>query len=1153
MAQGMGYQLRARRAGGWAAADKLDAGLQFRPLLPARDVRVTFALLRAGEPPIRRVLLLGRPLRPAGFFVTLWLSDAGDFFSLNGLDPIGSYTLVIEVVEFLVGGDWVPSPDPVPAIADLTPLGLGDEFLLPLEPVAGSQSLRYLAPIVPPRLLRVRVRVRRLLTRTTTEQVAFAVSGEATDQAVDQSLGSDAALLPSAVGDERDFHLYVPLRDRGGLLRIEVLLPDTLQLGQLGLSAVDLAGPAWMHSLRWNFSTSPVAGGWVRNDQELAWWETDWTQIGDPVDNSRIHGLRLQGAPARTALWLKENLCVRPIRQPDGSVSFSAGYLYRSRLLRATLRLRLDGFPPGEGPLVTLSTAGFTNSSTVLLAGAGDVLEFSCYVAPQHNLAGQSDAQRLIDFSVAIGGSTSGSVFIEQLTVHELLIGDEPSGEGYASQAENWPQISFPALAGPVRTVHPNPPACPVEGPPPAVPFLINDHGWALVNGRWNLYGIYESGDAIKPMPAGPRADKTIWNTIGPESFFVSGLAHVRACEDGALFSGSSGSELLGYQRPQPLAQPAQQMMVPKGPGELWNLWAPTIIRWQGVSWMFYSSSWGTDIWLASNTDPALSAEAWQYLNADGLPATATRTAVVPASSPHQGRDFNLVRSLASDGSQVFHGYWNGGNPIRVYHMQATSPLAFDSTTSSVAFDLYNSDSGRLDVDSESVFVLYDSQREIYYLAISKDGNLAPGFGVGTMIYLDASGQRLLAGCPASGDRSVLLSNDNRKDPSDPLMIAPRDFCAASAPGSAGMVFGLGNLGMEIRATILVFDQSTTGEARLLEMTMRTNRRTIFSGGGRGTGPTIRTAGRVVRGAWTTPDSNAQEVGFFATDRGDVTIPNGALLYVDGGAQQKIRSNFVGSFGVPQRPPTGDRLFVAEGLGDPTSLFYDGANVYLCCRLEGAIRRVPVTSPPTGPIASNIFVSGLANPVSLADGGDRVFVLEAQGAASAIRWYMKDGSASGVVPPDPTLPYVAPLALQLVYAFVGAGPTFLVADRDAVLAVDNVTGKRRVVADASTGHGPWGTVAQLALGTLWDELSALLKIYWSTDPGHFPAEHFIASMPHHAAEWTCDTTQPGDPWYLSYTRYRREPKPDGTEWFRMFGWGVQEVVWNPAMPRPVGE
>jgi hypothetical protein len=1173
-----GPRLQARRGNGrWAASAQLDAGLQFRLIVPVSELRITFALRRDGvtPPALRRVLHIARPLRPSLFPVTLWLSEQGGFFSLNGLEPISAYQLVVELLEVRIGGLWLKWQDPAPPLKNLAPMALDEESLLPIPAGSpgGKQELTLPIPAGAPRIVRLRFRVTRKDNAAGEEEMQFRVLGSATDQDAWQSLegsGPMAARVRPARGKWRDYTVFVSTRPAGGELRIIVKLGRNFRLLEVAVSMTEASAISWMHGIVWNYAVSPLAGGWKRvasnaaKVEQQAWWQTDWTRVANPVNLTRTHGLAL-AAPGNngTVSWRFENLFVRPV--PGGC------YTYRSRLLRVIARLRIPGGGGQVLPSFFLSTCGFLNSCTPLppLPVGEDEFEFVFFVAPQHNLAGVPPAELTVDFSFTRAGENAPvPILLEELRTEELLIGALPEGEGYASYQDNWPQISIPTPVGTVRTVHPNAPTCPVNGEPAPAPFLVNDHGWALAGGRWHLYGIYESGVAIKPMPPGPRPDITIWDTIGSTSYFVSGLAHTTACQPGALVSGQQGTALLNYRRPQPADDPNREMMVPGGPGEAWNVWAPTIINWQGAWWMYYNSTWGTDVWLAKSTDPELRVASWQYVNRDGTaPGSGTRTQVIPSSASVQGRDFTIVRSLDGQGNQVFHAYWDGGNPIRVYHMEAASPLAFDYTTATVVYDLIDSDTGRPDVDSESVYIVHDSNTEIFYLTVSKDGNISPGWQYATLIYLDFKERAILAGCPVSGDRSVVLSNANKLSPDQPSFIAPRDFCSADIIGQIGIAVGLGDNGMSYRANAMVLDMGNGSGGRLLEVALRLNTRRVYTGPERGAGPVIRTAGRVVRASFPDPNSNVERLAYFVTDRGDISGQDGSVLLVDGGEQQKVRNNFAGQFGLWIREGSGDRRFLLQGLGDPTSLIFDtGFNaagqrfLYVACRNQGQIVRTDIAQYPTVPLpAPTVFTSGLTNPTDLADGGDRVYVLESAGAQSRIKWFMKDGSQSGTVPDDPSIPYIAPSGLQFLYGFLQSGTTLLVPDAGTangdgrLLAVNATTGAKQLVASPSKGHGPFGIPVQVNLGNMYDELPSIVKVYWSADPKQFTADRYFTSIPHHAAEWTCDTTQPNHPWYFSYTQFHRELPPDRTEWLKFFGWGVQEIVWTPDIAVPVGQ
>lgn len=1179
------FRLRARRGNDrWASSARLDLGLEFRPLIPIQGVRVTFALKRGGivPPNLRRVLTLEQPFLPGLFPKLVWLSDAGGFFSINGLEPITDYTAIVEKVEYKIGGTWVLIPASVTPITDLTPNALNEEIIIPIpSPAPGSKTIPF--PVLPGtlRVGRARFRIERVASAAGQEQVEFHVSGSATDQEAIQLLEVGTPLgvaaRPAAVGNWRDYDVFVPVLPGGGLFQFKAQLGTNFKLTQLGLASTEATDISWMHTMQYNYSTPVIPGGWIRQSslagrvEDHAWWETNWTKISDPANQTHVHGL-VVATPGAAGFnsWKLENFFVRPFANPDGSINKNGCYSYRNRLIRSAARLRVPAGAAVNKLSFTYTTAGFVNTFIRVTAPPpGEDFIFNFYWAPQHNLSASTENDRKTVFTFTRANDTTApAVMLEELRGDEVLIGDLPEGQGYATYTDDWPQISIPTLEGESKLVNPTPSACPVTGPPAPAPFMVNDHGWALADGKWHVYGIYESGVAIKPMPPPPpvRIDVSPLNTIGTTSYFVSGLAHVQACDAGALFHGEPGTDYLDYFRSQPPGNTSEQLMVPVGPGECFNLWAPTIIEWNGAFWMFYSSFYGNDIWLAKSTDTALSVPNWQYVNRDGTPAGASRVQVVPITAPNRGRDFNVVRSLDGGGNEVFHGYWNGGYPIRVYHMEAATPLAFDYTTATTAYSLLDSDTGRYDVDTESVYVVYDSSRSLYYLTVSKDGNLAPGWETGVMFFLDYEEKAIFSTCPVSGDRSVVLNNSNKANPADPDFVAPRDFYSGDIIGMIGITNGTGNYGVQIRVNAMVYDQgSGTGNGKVLEVGLRTNARREYSGPGRGTGPAIRTPGRLVRASYLEPNANVERIAYYATDRGNTAGTDGSVIIIHGGDQQKVRSNFAGQFGLWINEGSGDRQTILQNLGDPTSLTFDQGtggtrNLYVCCRNQGQIVKVNIpTYPGPGVLVPSVFASGLSNPTEIADGGDTIYCLESNGASSVIKFFKKDGSGSGTIPADPAIPYIAPNALQYLYGFLGSGPVLFVADAanggagKKLLAVDIATGKKTLIASDVKGHGAMGLPVQLNLGNLWDELEVFVKVYWSTQPANFDYPTYITSMDHHAAEWICDTTQPSNPWYYAFTDFRRENFPDKTEWIRFYGWGVQSLSWTPEIAVPVGQ
>ncbi|MEO8377746.1 MAG: hypothetical protein ABI579_08745, partial [Candidatus Sumerlaeota bacterium] len=300
----------------------------------------------------------------------------------------------------------------------------------------------------------------------------------------------------------------------------------------------------------------------------------------------------------------------------------------------------------------------------------------------------------------------------------------------------------------------------------------------------------------------------------------------------------------------------------------------------------------------------------------------------------------------------------------------------------------------------------------------------------------------------------------------------------------------------------------------------------------------------------------------------DDSQASGRVYMVDGGVEKKIRNYTAPQKGMQISPPTGNRTVLMEDLGDPTSLFYEQAPetdghlyLYVCCRLQNQIVRARIDTLPTAvPLQPQVFQSGLNNPIEVTDGGDRVYVLEAGNGNWQVRWFMKQGSGTGAFPNDAAVPFINPTAISFVASYLSYGAVILfsdmggngVAPRIGVIRISD--GKRFVVANSNAGIGPLQLPQQIAQGSMWDAVDvAVTKVYWSADPDHFDQHNYIASMPHQASEWTCDTTQNGNPWYFTFTRSERRNFPDGSEWLTDFAWGVQPIKWSPPIAVPVGQ
>ncbi|CAN5294561.1 hypothetical protein BH09SUM1_BH09SUM1_09010 [soil metagenome] len=1245
-------KLLARRgSGGFAASPRLDAGLQFTLKTAANSVTITFALWRDGVavPALRRMVKRVGPLAVGPY--TMWLSDQEGFFSLNGLEPITSYSLHLAAIAIEPNAGPAKSWTNLgPKISKLDPLALGEETAISLAsaawhyanaagalrvatgaqqnsglqlafdknaagayPIYGSWSFDDAANAAlngaAGDLFRIRFRIASNLAQWTGVcglrlRASVAGNNNATMLRLLGKTLNGALSAPGPNGEPgREYTLFVALNSASRVLPHFEVVSDgdegttagAVTLQEVAVSHAPANALQWMKTIEWNFSVSPQGGGWQKDVAAanagfiVPSFETRWTEL-NPINNTRRHGLRIEcrNAAGHFGGWLFPNLFQFRVANQNGVIDASRGYDFRNRLLKVivTLRCSVSG-DKAPAVMFTLECNGFAHQFQVIglhrpdgsTPAAGDEVQVSFFVAPDHNALTANlsqEAPKPIVFRYQLsctnpGADVNAAVTMENLQVFEALIADLPAGYGYATYQDNWPQISIPEnLPTPFKTINAGAPSCPVTAAPQPSRYYVNDHGLAQSNGRWHVYGILENGDTIRPMPAGARPDITPYTTIGATSFFVSGLSHVRQCDANAgLFASSGGSTLLNFSREQPPANPSQEIMVPSGPSEIWNLWAPTIISWQGKFWMFYSSNWGYDIWLASSTDADLHVANWQYLNRDGSAAVGARVAVVPNAAAQNGRDFNVVRSL-SNGQQLFHGFWNGGSPCRVYHIQSTTPTGFDYTQSKVVFDLINSDSGRMAQDNESVFVLHDANTGIYYLTISKDGNLAPGFEVGVTFVLDYQLKAIMSMDAVSGDRSIIIDNNNRHDASEPLLISPVDMCSADASGAVSLIDNIGDQNIRVNANAMVLDRAdgAPGAGKMVQCGLRNGRRFVFSGLGVGSGDNFVMLGRVTRAAFLSPTADSVVIRYFVSDRRDYTQANGRVYMVDGGAEKKIRNYTLPQKGMQITPATGNRSVLLDGLGDPTSLFYDQSPesdgnqyLYVACRNQNQILRVNISALPNSlPLSAQVFQSGLNNPTELADGGDRVYVMEALGPNSQVRWFMKQGGGSGVLPNDLAVPFINPTAIQFVGSLLAYGAVILYSDmgsngqNQSIVAIRISDGKRFIICSSAVGVGPLQLPMQISQGVMWDELDDVVtKVYWSADPNHFDQNNYIASMPHHAGEWTCDTTQPGNPWYFSFTRFERKYMADGSEWLTDFGWGVQPIKWSPAIAVPVGQ